>query len=282
MRALRDAFEHLDPNDAAALGPDVGRAVRLESYTYDPEGQKEPSAARPVDSYLPRAIDRDRDGFAVAAGKSQGLVWLSDRYVGALRSEAGRGGIGALRFLRLLGAETGPRLRPHTQLTRRYKDESRRGLPRLVAEGPAARIRAMTERGAEYTLDDRASPDLVAVITDISRERRGRRRRERAGALLAALGRAWGRRLSDFAEVDAADADYRWVLKGRIRAFWLARAGDVAWLDDERGIPRKATALRVRTPGTEAIYGASSADYLHRDLGSADSSCTAERARRLE
>ncbi len=266
LRALRDAFEHLDPDEAAALGPDVGRAVRLESYTYDPEGQKKPGAAMPVDSYLPRAIDRERDSFAVAAGKSQGLTWLSDRYVGALRSEAGRGGLGALRFLRLLGAETAPRLRPPRELTQRYQGESRRGLPRRVAHGTAARIRAMSERGAEYTLDDLDSPDLLSVITDISRERRRRRRRERAGALLAALGRAWGRRLSDFAEVDAADAYHRWVLKGKIPAFWLARAGDVAWLDDERGMPRKPTSLRVRTPGTEAIYGASSPDYLHRDL----------------
>ena len=78
------------------------------------------------------------------------------------------------------------------------------------------------------TLEDYDSPDLLAVITDISRERRSRRRRERAGALLAAQGRAWDRRLSEFAEVDAADDHYGWVLKGRIRAFWLAQAADVA------------------------------------------------------
>ena len=266
VRALGDAFERMAPKDRAALGSDVGRAVRLQSYTYDTEGHKKTGAARPVDAYLPRAIDRERDSFAVAASKSQGLVWLSDRYAKTLRSRAGREGIGALRFLRLLGAETAPRLQPHPQLEQRYTSESRLGLPEWIADGSEARSSAMSERGATYTLEDHDSPDLLAVITDISRELQGKRRRERAGALLSALGRAWDRRLSESAEVDAAGDYYGWELKGRIRAFWLTQAGDVAWLDDERGAARKPAELCVRTPGTEAIYGASSPDYLHADL----------------
>ena len=266
VRALRDAFEHLDQNDRENLGPDVGRAVQFRSYTYDSKGQKTPGASRPVDAYLPRAIDREPDSFAFAAGKSQRLVWLSDHYARTLRSQAGRQGIGAQRFLRLLGAETAPRLRLHPQLTQRYQSESRLGLPRAVADGPEARSSALRERGATYTLEDYDSPDLLAAITDISSERRSKRRRERAGALLAARGRAWDRRLGEFAKVDAA-ADYHgWVPKGRIRAFWLAQAGDVAWLDDESRTARKPTELRVRTAGTEAIHGPHSPDYLHRDL----------------
>ena len=124
----------------------------------------------------------------------------------------------------------------------------------------------MRERGAEYTLQDHDSPDLRAVIADIADERQGRRRRERAGALLAALGRAWDSRLSEFAQVDAAATNYRWVPKGKIPAFWLAQAGNVAWLDDERGTPRRPAELRVRTPGSEAIHGIDSPDYLHADL----------------
>ena len=264
VRALRDAFEQIDPDEATQLGPDVGRAVFLDSYTYGAAGEKKALNARPVDSYLPRAIDRG--SFSVAAGELPGLLWLSDRYARSLRSESGREGIGARRFLRLLGAETAPRLRLHSQLKKRYQEDPRQGLPLQVPGGPVGRVQALRERRAEYTLQDRDSPDLLSVIRDISQERQGPRRRRRAVALLAALGRAWYRRLSDFAEVDAADANYGWKVKGRVPAFWLASAGDVAWLDDESGTPRKPTELRVRTSGTEAIYGASSPGYLHREF----------------
>ena len=266
LRALRDAFERIPREDAVRLGPDVGRAIRLESYTYDAQGRRKAGTAGPADSYLPRAIDTGRDSFAAAAGTVAGLTWVSDGYARSLRSEAGRGGLGALRFLRLLGAETAPRLRRHPQLRRRYQDDPRRGLSPWAAGAPAARVRAMRERGAEYTLDDLHSPDLLGVITDIAEERRAWRRRQRAGALLAALGRAWDRRLSDVAEVDAAEAYHRWRVRGRVPAFWLASAGDVAWLDDESGTPRKPSELRLRTPGAEAIYGPGAPDYLRREF----------------
>ena len=266
VRALRDAFEPLSRSDLAGLGPDVGRAVRLESYRYDANGHKEPGTARPVDAYLPRAIDTGLGSFAAAADKSQNLVWLSDHYAKTLRSPAGPEGIGPQQFLRLLGAETAPRSRPHPQLLPRYQSDGRQGLYRDIEGGPEARKSAMKERSATYTLEDHDSPDLLAVTMDIALEQRGERRRARARALLAALGRAWDSRLKKLAEVHAANDYYSWELKGRISAFWLAQAGDVAWLDDESGNARKPTDLRVRTPGTEAIYGANSPDYLHPDL----------------
>ena len=40
----------------------------------------------------------------------------------------------------------------------------------------------------------------------------------------------------------------------------------VAWLDDESGTPRRPSELRIRTRGTEAIYGEASPDFLHPDL----------------
>ena len=49
-------------------------------------------------------------------------------------------------------------------------------------------------------------------------------------------------------------------------AAWLWDAGDVPWLDDENGKPRRPRELWVRTSGTEAIYGKNSLDYLHGDL----------------
>ncbi len=271
VQALRGAFERLDRRDAEKLGPDVGRAVRLESYRYDYNGNggRRVASARPADAYLPRTIDRERDSFAVAAGESWRIMWLSDSYSRTLRSDAGREGLGALGFLRLLGAETAPRLRSHPHRTKSYQRDVRRGVHLRVSGAPSTRFQALRERGAEYTLQDHDSPDLQAVISDIASEQQGKRRRERASAMLAALGRAWNRRLSDFAQVDAAAANYGWVTTGKIPAFWLLQAGDVAWLDDEGGSPRKPSELRVRTPGTEAIYGVDSPDYLHADLARA-------------
>lgn len=266
LRALRDAFERIDREERVRLGPDVGSAVRLETYKYDADGHKNPGTARAADSYLPRTIDRERDSFAAAAGPVPGLTWVSDSYARTLRSEAGREGLGPLRFLRLLGAETAPRLLRHWRLRRLYQNDPRRGLSAGVYGSPPARTQAMRERGAEYTLGDLDSPDLLAVIADIARERQAGRRRQRASALLAALGRAWDRRLSDFAQVDAAEAYHRWRVVGRVPAFWLARAGNVAWLDDESGTPRKPSELRLRTPGAEAIYGAGATDYLRREF----------------
>ena len=69
--ALRDAFQLLDEDDRAKLGPDVGRAVSLESFTYDEEGGKKIRRALPGGAYLPRKIERGPGSFAVAAGKSR-------------------------------------------------------------------------------------------------------------------------------------------------------------------------------------------------------------------
>lgn len=270
VRALRDAFERIDRGEGDALGPDVGRAIRLQSYTYDADGCKAHDAARPADAYLPRAITGDADGFAVAADKSQGLVWLNDRYARTLRSGGEGEGIGALRFLRLLGAETAPRLRPHAKLEDRWGSwsrlrDKRLGLPRRVADGPEARSLAMKELNATYTLEDCESPDLHAVVEDISRENQGEQRRTRAGALLTTLRKAWNR-MNNCAEVEATRDERSWKHKGQIKAFWLWQVQEVAWLDDESGTPRRPVGLRFRTPGNVAIFGKNSPDYLHADL----------------
>ena len=265
VSALRDAFERMNSQDRADAGYNVGCAVRLESYTYDAKGHKQPGVARPVEAYIPGAIDLGRDTFAFAAAKSQGLIWLNDAYGKTLRSERGRAGVGALRFLGLLGAETMPRLRPHADLQQRYQYDLRKGLSRFASATPPSRAQAMREMGAEYTLEDYESPDLLTVITSIGRERQRRRRRERATALLETLGRAWERRrLNECAEVDAVAANRAWILKGTIPAFWIAQAGDMVWLDDERGVARKPNELQIRTEDTEALYGLDSPNYLHK------------------
>ena len=269
VQALREAFESLDSSERQELGSNVGRAIALDAYKYEMDGRKRQRLkinARPADAYLSRSIDRETDSYAAAAGKSVGIVWLSGRYANLLRSSAGREGIGALHFLRLLGAERAPRPVPHPSLKERYYADTRLGLSNAVHGGPPARSQAMRDRNATYTLQDRDCPALTAVVESIARVRNSKQRRKRAGALLATLGRAWDRLYSDFAEVEAAHDHHRWILRGRIPAYWLWRVRDIEWLDDESGTPRHPSELYLRSSGTEAIYGKNSPNYLHSDL----------------
>lgn len=200
IRALRDAFQRIDPALLQSVGLEVGQAISLSCYSYDGDGIRRFSA-RPIDAYLPGRIESVTNSFAAAAERTQGPVWLSDEYATVLRSPRGREGIGAQRFLRLLGAETAPRIHPHPNLIQQYSRDSRKGLNIWVNQGPEARRRVMLERDATYTLQDAHSPDLQAVVVDISHESQGDLRRRRALALLSALGRAWDRFLVDFAVV---------------------------------------------------------------------------------
>ena len=269
VQALREAFEGMDLEDLRDLGPDIGRAVALEAYRYEAKGRKRQrttTTAHPGDAYLPRTINREPDSFPIAANNSVGITWVSDRYAKVLRSPSGREGIGAQRFLRLLGAETAPRLRLHPMLERRYARESRHGLSVSAPSSPRVRSQAMQGRGATYTLQDRDCPTVEDVIQDISRIRRRKVRRKRACALLATFGRAWDRLYGEFSEVESARDNYGWQERGQMPAYWLLVAGDVAWLDDESGTPRRPRELRVRTPGNVAIYGQDFPDYLHPSL----------------
>ena len=264
--ALRRAFEMIDVSERLELGQDVGRAIALSAYNYEPHGARRRRwvSAAPSNAYLPRSIDGGSDTFSVAAAKSPGIVWLDGRYGRKLKSSRGRAGVGARRLLTLFGAETAPRPRPHPELTERYYSQ-RPGLAKLAKDSPSGRSMAMEEQGATYTLSDWECPAMKAAVEDIARISQGRRRRIRAGALLATLGRAWGR-LADFAEVVTADDYYGWQTKGETPAFWVWQAREIAWLDDESGRPRRPSELRIRTPGTEAIFGADSTDFIHPDI----------------
>ena len=268
--ALRAAFERMELAELQELAPNIGNAVLLQAFEYVTKGRNETqkaTVARPVDAYLPKTVDRETDSFAVAADKSPGIPWLSDHYARILISPSGRAGIGAQRFLRLLGAETAPRLRRHPQLKRYYSSDPRPGLSKSIVGGPSARSQALEALDANYTLNDRDCPALAAVILDISRVRGDRqKRRRRAAAVLASLARGWERSLGEFTEVDAAYAYHGWQGKGHVSAYWLWAAREVAWLDDESGNLRRPSELRIRTQGAEAIYGKDSPGYLHREL----------------
>ena len=265
--ALRRAFELLDPAERREVGREVGRAIVLSAYVHELRGgrkRRREMVASPTETHLPRAIDRGKDSFAVAADRSPGVVWLNGRYAKALKSSSGRAGIGAQRFLALLGAEMAPRPRVHPDLRERYLGLPR-GLPAGCEGSPAARSKAMRDRNATYTLRDWECQGLIAVAEDIARVRQARKRRTRARALLATMGRAWDR-LSDFSEVESANDYYTWIEKGHLPAFWVWQVRYVAWLDDESGTPRRPSELRIRTRGTEAIYGEASPHFLHPDL----------------
>jgi hypothetical protein len=266
LASLRDAFERVSPDEQQALGPAVGRAVRLAAFTYDEKKGEIALVCSPGQAYLPRAIDRETESFAVAAGKAPGLYWISSKYAVALRSSLGRAGLGAQRFMRMLGAELSPRVIRHSGLIERYVDP-RKGLP--LGAGPATRSAAMRAIDADFTLEDWESPDLQRVLADISSEKRFAKRRERAAALISALARAWEHRLADRTTVTAASTGGFWNMRGEFRAYWLWAAGNVEWLDDAKGMKQRPCDLRLRTPASVAIYGSEGANYLRADLQTA-------------
>lgn len=266
IQSLRLAMEPLGAVEWTRLGRDIGKAIFLDAYTYSATGDQVETHARPCDAYQPKRIDTVRDGFATAAGTTPGIHWAANRYQEVLRSSLGRerGGLGAQRFLRALGCLTAPRLIKHSGNYPRFANP-RMGLPRGVVGGPPERVRAMLDLEADFTLDDLDSPDLAAVLADIAGDKNARRRRERAVALLRTLGRAW-RDLGESATVDCAHAYGSWRLRGPIRAFWLWRAGSIAWIDNAEGQPTAPSQLRRLSDSTRALFGNDSGGLAHRDF----------------
>ncbi|HUZ54038.1 MAG TPA: hypothetical protein VMU94_16120 [Streptosporangiaceae bacterium] len=270
LRALRDAFEQMIPARRSELGSGVGLAITIDAFTHDSRGQVVRTHARPADVYMPRAIDKEPDSFAVAADKTPGLLWAHRRYAEELRSLLGRtAGLGPQKFLRLLGTETAPRVVLHPGLYQRYASAPQLGLGIRAGGSPPQRDLALLAIRATYTLNDLDSPDLLLVVRDIAKERKAARRRERAGALLGALGRGWDR-LEDQAEVVAAQDSYGWHQRGIVRAFWLWAAGAIAWLDDTDGVAQAPLGLRLRTPGTIAVHGPDAPGYLRPEFDAAN------------
>ena len=251
------------------FGADVGRAVELEAFEYVVTGRKKrrkKTTVEPARAYLPKAIEREEKGFAVAADKAPGIAWIGGHYVRQLRSSLGRQGVGAQRFLRLLGVETAPRIRRHPRLRQPYVVDPRPALAAGFHGGVSARTEELRSRRATHTLEDRDSPDLKVVVEEIARVRGGPQRRKRAAALVSTLARAWDDRLGEYAQVRSAYGHRGWRETGETPAYWVWQGRDVAWLDDEQGKPRRPSELRVRTPATEAVYGVDSPNFLHSEL----------------
>ncbi|GAA2131766.1 ATP-binding protein [Nocardioides bigeumensis] len=265
VEALRSALEPLGPTLWSSLGDGIGRAILLSAYSYDDNGKRVEGFARPCDAYQPRAVDREKDAFAVAAASTPDLTWLAPRYAQVMRSKVGRAGLGAQRFMRHLGCSTTPRLVPHQDLSKRFQSEKRLGLKQWIGDGLHERGHALTDLNCDYTLSDLDSPDLTAVLLSIAAEKRTKPRRERAIAMASLLSRSW-RDLADSAEVPAAQAYNGWNVHGSVRAYWLWRAATIPWLDSVDGVPSAPQKLRLRTPSTIAVFGPHATGYLHPSL----------------
>ncbi|SRR5579885_2213003 len=265
FQAIWDAFEDLTQKEREKLGPGVGRAIIIDGYQFDEEAKRLSIHDSPANMYLPSSMDSGSDSFAVAAGKTPGLRWVQARYATRLHPPAGRTGLSVQRFLQLLGAETAPRLAPppHADLEWRFRGKPR-GLGRHVGN-LSARVNELSRIRATYTLNDHYSPDLIAVLTSISREEEAKQRQRRSLALLATIDRAWDR-FFEASEVRAVNDYYGWQDRGTIKAFWIWQAMSIPWLDDADAQPTLPTTLRLQTSGTVAFYGSHAKGYLHKDL----------------
>jgi hypothetical protein len=261
LLAVRDALERLDEKDWVRLGSGIGRAMKLDGFHYE-RGHRVEVAVSPASAYLSKSIDRDQESFALAAATTPGIMWLAGRYATVLKSSLGRTGLGAQRFLRLLGAETAPRLIPHPGLDFRYSGQ-RPGVYLYVDGGSAARVTALQRLGATYTLDDVSSPDLDRVLCDIATDRKATRRRSRASAIVAILGRS-SQVFGEQASVWAAEDYRRWQWKEKTKSWWIWQAATIPWLDDASAKPRSPLELRIKTTATIAVHGVHAEGYLHQ------------------
>ncbi|HMJ76686.1 MAG TPA: hypothetical protein VK507_11980, partial [Iamia sp.] len=267
--ALRDAFEQMDAAKRERLGRQVGAALVLEGFEWSARGRAKPvrveGPVRITEAYLPPTIDGGPNTFAVAADQTPGLSWVAPRYANVLRSPRRREGLGARRFLRLLGAEVCPRITSHPGNWERFKSDRRYGVPLRTQDSPAMRTKAMQDARADFTLEDRLSSDLSDVLENIAADTRALRRRDRAAAIIEVLGRSWAR-LEDDVEVTAAYAYGGWQTRGPTRAWWLWEAGEIRWLDNAAAEPSSPRSLVLRSAETVAVHGPGAASFLHRSI----------------
>jgi hypothetical protein len=252
--ALRDAFERLGEDDQRRLGPLLGASIQLRGYEYDDSEVKVPGFVRPVDAYLPAAIDRETESFARAAATTPGLVWIDTSYARVLKRTGGRTEIGAQRFLVRLGAATQPRVTRPSGEWRRYEYEP----PGRPIPSPRLTIQNRELRPLSpprtYLLDDHDAPDLDAVIGDIVRDRPAAKRRRRSLALLTVLSRAWERHYAAYQTAHAVYDHYSWKGHHGVTATWLARASEAEWLPSATGRLRAPMDLLLPTEANRIAY----------------------------
>lgn len=264
---LRDAFERLAEDDQRTLGPRIGRNVELRGFTFDEKGTRFERWVSPAEAYLPAAIDRETDSFARAAATTPRLTWLDGSYSRVLKRAGGRKEIGAQRLLSRLGAATAPRLVRARNEAKFYQRDPRMVSSIIGIQRPdlqMGEIRALTP-GRTHLLEDRWAPDLDAAIANICRDRKSRRRRGRALALLGTLARTWERQYAEHQHAKAVYAyDGYYHDPREVTASWLARAASEPWLPSATGAMQTPLALCLPTEANRIAYASSKNMFLVR------------------
>lgn len=267
---LRDALRRTSLQ-APELGPAIGLRILVDGFTYE-RGKRKELPVLPGEAYLPPAIDTGRHAWPAAAHHTPGLKWISPSFKNLLASGGGRGQgerdtpeaatrrrvaavrerSGAQSFFTDLGAETAPRLVP------RKLDKSLYGewaATVSYSQLHESQRDALGDSPTTYLAlqNDHSSPDLVAVLEDIARDKI-LPARERARALIQSLSRAW-RKYAPFERATAVHAYGTMAHLGTVPATWTAKAGDIKWMTNERRQRKAPTELAIRTTAFEAVFG---------------------------
>lgn len=248
--ALRDAWAQLPRDRHAALGPRIGRSIELKANWYAADGKRVTGWARPIETYLPAAIDREVDSFAKAAGRAPGLKWVDPEYARLLKQQSGRSAIGAQRLLAAWGVAREPRLmKPADE--RVYWTRDPTPASPIGSTQTAEQLHGIRAGGRNtHLIDDHWSPDADIVAADIAKAT-VKLRRKRAMALLSTLSRGWDRRYSEVATAIPAYAyNGYWQRSTEVRATWLARLADVKWMPDAANGLQRPADLQLQLPGS--------------------------------
>ena len=258
---LRDALDQAPAEARDTLGAGVGRNIVLSGYGFE-SGQRRPAAVRPVDAYLPSAIDKN-EGWPSAAGRTEEILWIDRRYAELLRTGRDARGHGALAFLRTLGASVAPRLFPGPKPNPNPNAHlDRKTLPVHQADELSEYARATG------LMNDAVSPDLDRVLEGVLGERKVSERRQRARALFLCLDRAWSDRREVYSDQAMAEAvhHYRsWQVFGEVSATWIARLASEPWLSTQERVfqPKAPRDLTVLTEASFEVEGENPAKYAY-------------------
>ena len=267
LLGLRAAWAQLTRDQQKDMSNKIGANVELRTIMYQGSSKKPVRIwARPCEAYLPTAIDRRKDSFAKAAGRTPGLNWIDPKYADLLKQQRGSTEAGAQRFLVALGVSSDPRLIVPSNELVKWSRDPRPASPVSEIDRPDAQLRAIKSGGSGnyYLLDDRWSLDLDSVVENIqSGPDPATKKRKRALALLAVLNRGWKRRYADFQTANAVVGSYGfWVNSREVQATWLARLASTAWLPNGHGALKAPNELALPTGANRLIYGVNRSAYL--------------------
>ena len=243
---LRDAWAKIPQERQSRMGINIGSNLAVKAVRYD-QGKPVKMWARPVDAYLPAAIDRETESFAKSAERTPGITWIDGGYSKLLRPLLRRSNVGAQRLFSAWGATREPRLIEPPNSYVKYSSDPRRTSRIWGVHRPPAQVEHISSDCTDL-LSDYWSPDLEAVVANILTAPT-KTRRKRAIALLSILSRAWERRYADHQNSRAVFGYYGWNLGAEVQATWLARVAEEPWIPDAANGLRRASQLQLPVPG---------------------------------